>query len=33
MALSRSAGRKYWFDTETRQSSFVCPETAIADFQ
>ena len=32
MAMSRSAGRKYWFNTVTRESLFECPPRAAPDF-
>ena len=33
MALSKSAGRKYWFNVRTRQSVFECPPDAMVDFK
>ena len=31
IALSRSQNRKYWFNTQTRQSAFECPPAAAPD--
>lgn len=33
MALSKSAGRKYWFNTMNRESAYECPPLAVVDFK
>ena len=33
MAFSKTHGRKYWFNTQTRASLFDCPREAVVDFK
>jgi hypothetical protein len=33
MAFSKTAKRKYWFNTLDRKSLFECPKNAVMDFK